>query len=53
MSSADLATVGGARPRYRGAFRRLFGGELRLILTRRRNIALLVVLAVKTKQAAP
>jgi ABC-2 type transport system permease protein len=32
--------------RYRGAFARLLGGELRLILTRRRNIALLAVLAV-------
>lgn len=53
MSSADLsATVaatghGGApRSRYRGAFWRLFRGELRLILTRRRNIALLAVLGV-------
>ena len=53
MSSAELgvrpaaARHGGApRPRYRGAFRRLFRGEVRLILTRRRNIALLVVLAV-------
>jgi ABC-2 type transport system permease protein len=55
MSSVDLAAgvpsepLGArvpqlARPRYRGAFRRLFGGEMRLILTRRRNIALLAVL---------
>ena len=53
MSSADLGAEpahtrhGGApRPRYRGAFLRLFRGEIRLILTRRRNIALLVVLAM-------
>lgn len=53
MSSVDVAADGPAaqpsavaRPRYRGAFLRLFGGEIRLILTRRRNIALLVVLAI-------
>lgn len=34
------------RRRYRGAFARLYRGELRLILTRRRNIALLGVLAI-------
>ena len=36
----------GPRPRYRGAFGRLYRGELRLILTRRRNVALLTVLGV-------
>lgn len=36
----------GPRPRYRGAFGRLYRGELRLVLTRRRNIALLAVLAI-------
>ncbi|MEY2444845.1 MAG: type transport system permease protein [Ilumatobacteraceae bacterium] len=53
MSSAESAidpspgeSPHGPRTRYRGAFLRLFGGELRLILTRRRNIALLAVLAV-------
>lgn len=51
--SADLVTrPGGAgavlepRRRYRGAFRRLYGGEVRLLLGRRRNLALLAVLAV-------
>lgn len=48
MSSADLA-VAAATPRpirYRGAFLRLYLGEVRLVLGRRRNLALLVVLAV-------
>lgn len=36
----------GDRPRYRGAFLRLYLGEMRLILRRRRNVALLLVLAV-------
>ena len=34
------------RPRYRGAFGRLYRGEMRLMLRRRRNLALLFVLAV-------
>ena len=38
MSSAE------PRRRYPGSFRRLYGGELRLVLRRRRNLALLVVL---------
>lgn len=53
MSSAETAidptlsrSMHGPRTRYRGAFARLFGGEIRLILTRRRNIALLAVLAI-------
>jgi ABC-type transport system involved in multi-copper enzyme maturation, permease component len=54
MSSAEAALEPGILPhtateqpiRYPGAFARLLGGELRLILTRRRNLALLVVLAV-------
>ncbi len=48
MSSADLALAPATpRPiRYRGAFLRLYRGEVRLILGRRRNFALLVVLAV-------
>ena len=45
MSSADLA-IGLPRRRYRGAFGRLYASELRLILGRRRNLALLVVLGV-------
>jgi ABC-2 type transport system permease protein len=44
MSSADLASPL-ALHRYRGAFRRLYLGELRLVLGRRRNLALLVVLS--------
>lgn len=36
----------GPRPHFRGAFARLYRGEMRLILTRRRNIALLAVLAI-------
>lgn len=36
----------GPRPRHRGAFRRLCGGELRLVFSRRRNVALLAALAV-------
>src|SRR5664279_5868791 len=32
--------------RYRGAFARLYRGEMRLLLIRRRNIILLAVLAV-------
>ena len=53
MSFADTSTRSsptplgqGTRRRYRGAFARLYRGELRLILTRRRNIALLAVLAI-------
>jgi ABC-2 type transport system permease protein len=55
MSSAELtrtflpaavATDEGDRPRYRGAFLRLYRGEMRLVLRRRRNLALLFVLAV-------
>ncbi len=48
MSSADAAsTLGYAlpRPRYRGAFWRLYKGELALLVRRRRNLALLVVLS--------
>ncbi len=57
MSSADAAvpaiTSAGAVPavegvgvrRYRGAFGRLYRSELRLVLTRRRNLVLLAVLA--------
>jgi ABC-2 type transport system permease protein len=47
MSSADLLAANSAvpRPRYRGAFARLYRGEMRLILRRRRNLALLGVLA--------
>ena len=54
MSSADTtatvpgsAAAYGAEPkRYRGAFLRLYRGEMRLLLTRRRNWILLAVLAV-------
>jgi ABC-2 type transport system permease protein len=50
MSSADtLATAtrpDWARPRRRGAFGRLYRSEIRLLLGRRRNLALLAVLAV-------
>jgi ABC-2 type transport system permease protein len=56
MSSADSQPVAeplsaiagaGARPkRYRGAFGRQYRGEVRLLLTRRRNAILLGVLAV-------
>jgi ABC-2 type transport system permease protein len=48
MSSADLASrpVSTVRPRYRGAFRRLYASELALILRRRRNLALLSVLSI-------
>jgi ABC-2 type transport system permease protein len=46
MSSAELVTASAPpRPRYRGAFARLYRGEMRLILRRRRNLALLAVLA--------
>jgi ABC-2 type transport system permease protein len=47
MSSADVVRKNLAvpRPRYRGAFGRLYRGEMRLILRRRRNLALLGVLA--------
>lgn len=45
MSSADLA-LSLPRRRYRGAFGRLYASEIRLILGRRRNQALLAVLAV-------
>ncbi|MDT7573695.1 MAG: type transport system permease protein [Pseudonocardiales bacterium] len=54
MSSADpgalaVPAVPPAHPaptRYRGAFSRLYRGELRLLLTRRRNLVLRAVLAV-------
>jgi ABC-2 type transport system permease protein len=53
MSSADIRALpaSGHDPnemptRYRGAFVRLYRGEMRLVLTRRRNIILLAVLAV-------
>jgi ABC-2 type transport system permease protein len=53
MSSADAITASrpsavrvGPRPKFRGAFARLYQGEMRLLLTRRRNIALLGVLAI-------
>jgi ABC-2 type transport system permease protein len=53
MSSADAVThppsspTGlGPRTRFRGAFGRLYRGEMRLMLTRRRNIVLLAVLAI-------
>src|SRR5881398_69621 len=45
MSSAEIA-VALPRRRYRGAFGRLYASEIRLILGRRRNQALLVVLGV-------
>jgi ABC-2 type transport system permease protein len=45
MSSVDLGFTL-ARPRYRGAFWRLYKGELSLVLRRRRNLALLGVLSV-------
>ena len=45
--SALAARLDGASPhRYRGAFLRLYRGEMRLLLTRRRNTILLAVLAV-------
>ena len=44
MSSADLALV--APRRYRGATWRMYRSEVRLILGRRRNLALLFVLGV-------
>ena len=46
MSSAEIASVvrGGSAPqRYRGAFLRLYRGEMRLLLTRRRNLILLAL----------
>ena len=49
MSYAELGLTAagpGAATRYRGAFRRLYLEETRLILRRRRNQALLLVLAV-------
>jgi ABC-2 type transport system permease protein len=49
MSSADAVTStrdDHAPRRYRGAFLRLYRGEMRLLLTRRRNLILLAVLAV-------
>ncbi len=48
MSCAELAfATAPPRPiRYRGAFLRLYRGEVRLILGRRRNLALLIVLGV-------
>lgn len=42
MSSVETV----ARPRYRGALRRLYLAEMRLVLRRRRNLILLAVLAV-------
>lgn len=44
--SADLEIADGEPRRYRGAFRRLYRGEMRLVLTRRRNVILLAVLAI-------
>jgi ABC-2 type transport system permease protein len=56
MSSADIAVATpslASTPysdedprRYRGAFRRLYQGEMRLVLQRRRNLVLLGVLAI-------
>lgn len=55
MSSAELVTAPGpsahrplpARPQHRrGSFRRLYASEVRLVLRRRRNLALLVVLGL-------
>jgi ABC-2 type transport system permease protein len=50
MSSAEVlpgvADLDGAPTRYRGAFLRLYRGEMRLVLRRRRNMILLAVLAV-------
>lgn len=47
MSSASAGLVSAPpRPRHRGAFLRLYRSELALILRRRRNLALLSVLAV-------
>jgi ABC-2 type transport system permease protein len=43
---AAVATAWPISPRRPGAFRRLYAGELRLLLGRRRNQALLAVLAV-------
>lgn len=42
---AELDEIG-ERRRYRGAFLRLYRGEMRLLLKRRRNLVLLAVLAV-------
>jgi ABC-2 type transport system permease protein len=51
MSSADTVITSvrsnlAPQFRYRGAFRRLYLGEMRLLLRRRRNIGLLLVLAI-------
>lgn len=48
MSSTEsLTNAAGSPPRrYRGAFARLYRGEMRLLLTRRRNVILLAVLGV-------
>jgi ABC-2 type transport system permease protein len=49
MSSSDLVAAASswqAAPRRPGAFRRLYAGEMRLVLGRRRNQVLLGVLAV-------
>ena len=48
MSFVDVALPPAPRvvTRYRGAFLRLYRGEVRLVLGRRRNLALLAVLAV-------
>ncbi|MEP6852933.1 MAG: ABC transporter permease [bacterium] len=52
MSTVDSVMAGdsstaayGVRRRYPGAFRRMYQGEMRLLLLRRRNLALLAVLA--------
>jgi ABC-2 type transport system permease protein len=48
MSSAEIDSIGStaAPRRYRGAFLRLYRGEMRLLLTRRRNLILLAALGV-------
>jgi ABC-2 type transport system permease protein len=46
IGSASSAADGSAPKRYRGAFVRLYRGEMRLLLTRRRNWILLAVLAI-------
>jgi ABC-2 type transport system permease protein len=50
MSSAEVARAASGRDdapaRYRGAFVRLYRGEMRLVLLRRRNLILVAVLAV-------
>jgi ABC-2 type transport system permease protein len=47
MSSSDVLVPAFVAPtRYRGAFGRLYRSEVRLILGRRRNLAMLVVLSI-------